>query len=61
MQPEQLDAAYLWDMLDTAQVSEGFTTGVRADQYADDRRSQLAVERTLEIIDEAARRVSDDF
>ena len=61
MQPEDRDAAYLWDMLDAARMIEGFTTGVRFDQYMGDRKLQSAVERALEIIGEAARRVSDTF
>ena len=60
MRPEERDAAYLWDMLDAAHLIEGFTTGVRFEQYMDDRKLQLAVERALEIIGEAARRVSED-
>jgi len=61
MQPEDRDAAYLWDMLDAARMIEGFTTDVRFDQYMGDRKLQLAVERALEIIGEAARRVSENF
>ena len=61
MQPENRDAAYLWDMLDAARMIEGFTTDVRFDQYMGDRKLQLAVERALEIIGEAARRVSENF
>lgn len=61
MRPEERDAAYLWDMLDAARLIEGFTTGVRFEQYMDDRKLQLAVERALEIIGEAARRVSEEF
>ena len=61
MQPEDRDAAYLWDMLDAARIIEEFTTDVRFDQYVGDRKLQLAVERALEIIGEAARRVSENF
>jgi len=38
MQPEERDAAYLWDMLDAARTIEGFTTGIRFEQYMDDRK-----------------------
>jgi len=61
MQPEQRDAAYLWDMLDAAQTVEQLCGDLNFIQYSDDRRTQLAVERSLEIIGEAAGRVSTSF
>jgi uncharacterized protein with HEPN domain len=60
MQPEERDAAYLWDMLDAARTIAGFIKGYVFLQYENDRKVQLAVERSLEIIGEAARRVSDN-
>jgi len=61
MQPEQRDAAYLWDMLDAARMVERLTCDQNFAEYANDRRTQLAVERSLEIIGEAAGRVSALF
>jgi len=61
MLPEERDAAYLWDMLDAARAIESFVAGVRAEDYARNRQLQYAVERALEIIGEAARRVSDSL
>ncbi len=61
MQPDQRDAAYLWDMLDAAQMAEQLSAGLDFTQYSNDRRTQLAVERSLEIIGEAAGRVSASF
>ena len=61
MQPEQRDAAYLWDMLDAARMVEQLTSGLEFTQYSNDRRTQLAVERCLEIIGEAAAKVSALF
>jgi uncharacterized protein with HEPN domain len=61
MQPDQRDAAYLWDMLDAARTVEQLSSGMDFTQYSNDRRTQLAVERSLEIIGEAAGRVSDLF
>lgn len=61
MQPEQRDAAYLWDMLDAAQMVEQLSEGLNFAQYSNDRRTQLAVERSLEIIGEAAGKVSTSF
>ena len=48
-------------MLDAARSVREFTTGVTQDQYLKDRKLQLAVERALEIIGEAARLVSPTF
>lgn len=59
MRPEDRDAGYLWDMLDAATTVADFMSGVRAADYVRDRKLQLAVERAIEIIGEAARRVSD--
>ena len=53
------DAAYLWDMLDSAETVREFMKDVSYHQYSRDRKLQLAVERAVEIIGEAARRVSD--
>ena len=61
MQPDQRDAAYLWDMLDAARTMEQLISGLDFTQYSNDRRTQLAVERCLEIIGEAAARVSALF
>jgi uncharacterized protein with HEPN domain len=45
MQPEERDAAYLWDMLDAARAIESFVAGVRVADYARNRQLQYAVER----------------
>ena len=61
MRPEDRDAGYLWDMLDAARTVRDFTTGLGLDEYRADRKLQLAVERAIEIIGEAARLVSASF
>ena len=61
MQPDQRDAAYLWDMLDAARMVQQLISGLDFTQYSNDRRTQLAVERSFGIIGEAAGRVSDLF
>ena len=61
MPPDQRDAAYLWDMLDAAKMVEQLCCGQDFARYSKDRRTQLAVERSLEIIGEAAGRVSASF
>lgn len=61
MPPESRDPAYLWDMLDAARSIQEFTKGVSQNLYLQNRMMQLAVERQLEVIGEAARRVSEAF
>ncbi len=61
MQPDSRDAAYLWDMLDAARTVEQLSSGLDFSQYSNDRRTQLAIERSFEIIGEAAGRVSASF
>jgi uncharacterized protein with HEPN domain len=61
MQPDERDAAYLWDMLDAARTIREFTSGVGFQQYSQNRMLQLAIERAVEIIGEAARHVSEAF
>lgn len=61
MQQGDRDAAYLWDMLDAARTIREFTSGVEFKQYSQNRMLQLAVERAIEIIGEAARYVSETF
>lgn len=61
MPPEERDPAYLWDMLDAAQTVRQLVAGLSVNSYLRDRRTQLAVERAIEIVGEAARRVSAAF
>ena len=61
MRPEDRDLAYLWDMLDAARTALEFTRGATFRAYEGDRKLQLAVERLVEIIGEAARHVSEPF
>jgi uncharacterized protein with HEPN domain len=55
------DAAALWDMRSAIQKILEFTTGVNQSTYVNDEFLQSAVERKLEILGEAARRVSVEF
>lgn len=48
-------------MLDAAQSIRRITAGLSHDDYQRNEIVQLAVERQLEVIGEAARRVSDEF
>jgi uncharacterized protein with HEPN domain len=62
MQPEERDPAYLWDMLEAARSVVEFTQDLTLEQFLEDRKdmtiTRLAVERKLEVLGEAARRVS---
>jgi len=55
------DPAYLWDMLDAAKTACQLTQGMTYQQYQQDRKLQLAIERLVEIIGEAARNISKTF
>lgn len=55
------DAAYIWDMLDAAQATREFVTGRTFDDYLNNRMLRGAVERHLEIIGEAANKISPEF
>lgn len=61
MQRDRTDAVFLWDMLDAAQAVVEFTTGKSFDDYQRERLLRAGVERSIEIIGEAARRVSRAF
>ena len=61
MQPEKRDVSYLWDMLEAAREAAEFTSGLTYAGYLENRMVQLAVERSIEIIGEAANRVSPGF
>lgn len=61
MLPDDRDAGYLWDMIDSARAVGDFTSSVNFGEYARDRKLRMAVKRGVEIIGEAARRISDSF
>ena len=58
---DERDPAYLWDIVEAAKEIVRFLAGKRLEDLASDRVLQLAVERELEIIGEAAARVSSGF
>lgn len=59
MRPEERDKAYLWDMLDAARAVEDFVRGKTYADYLSNRMLRGAVERHIEVIGEAARRISE--
>ncbi len=58
---EKRDPAYLWDMLDAAEAIMVFVSNRTFHDYQRDRMLRNAVERNMEIIGEAANRISDSF
>lgn len=58
MQPDPRDMALLWDMLDSTRNAIEFTKDFRYEKFLKDKKVRLAVERSLEIIGEAAKNVS---
>lgn len=61
MRPDDADAAYLWDMLQACREIASFTRDTALEDFLGDRKLVLAVERSLEIIGEAAGRISETF
>jgi uncharacterized protein with HEPN domain len=61
MLPEDRDISYLWDMREAAQLVRSFVQGQVYSHFYDDRLLRSAVERQVELIGEAARRVSAAF
>ena len=65
MRPKERDPAYLWDMLEAARDVVVFTDNLTLDEFLARGMAReiarLAVERKLEILGEAARRVSPSF
>ncbi len=61
MPPSDRDAAFLWDMLEVSRRVEESLRDVSLDQYRVDENLKMATERRIEIIGEAAGRVSQVF
>lgn len=61
MPTDNRDTASLWDMVQAIQNLQTFTAGFSYDDFAANLLVQRAVERELEILGEAARRMSSEF
>jgi uncharacterized protein with HEPN domain len=61
MQPDVRDAALLWDMLIHGRLVLKFVRSETFETYSDNQMLRLAVERSIQIIGEAANRLSDEF
>jgi len=54
------DLSFLIDMIDCIFDINEFTSGIRFDEFEKDKMRKLAVERQLEIIGQAANKISKD-
>lgn len=61
MQPDRQNAAHLWDMLVYARTTERLVHGKDFAEYEANETLRLAVERAIEVVGEAARRVETKF
>jgi uncharacterized protein with HEPN domain len=61
MQPEERDPAYLWDMLEAAREVEAMLEDYDLAAFMADRVMMRAIERSVEIMGEATRRVSKTY
>jgi|ERR1041385_8036534 uncharacterized protein with HEPN domain len=61
MPPEKDDRAYLADMLTFALEVVGFTRGIAREMYGESLQIRRGVERSVELIGEAAKHVSAAF
>lgn len=55
------DRVYVWDMLQAAKRVREFAEGQTFQHFLDDTMRRSAIERQIEIIGEAANRVSEEF
>lgn len=61
MRPEDRDLALLWDMRKFARQAHDLVRRIAFERLDDDPVRKLALERALEVLGEAARRVSPEF
>jgi len=61
MKPEERDLALLWDMRKFAQQAHDLVKRIEFERLDEDPIRKLALERALEVLGEAARRVSAGF
>ncbi len=61
MPPDAREAACLQDMLDAAREARELVSGVTLEAFLQEGMRRRALERTLELVGEAARRVSPEF
>ena len=61
MQPDAEDVTYVWDVVSACREIQEFMQDVEWEDFYNDRKLVLAIERSLEIIGEAAGCLSETF
>ncbi len=61
MQPEQKDAALLWDIKQAAEDIIDFVKGMQAHEFESNKVVRYAVERQILVLGEAAKNISDSL
>jgi uncharacterized protein with HEPN domain len=61
MPPEDRDLAYLWDMREFARIAASVAEGLTLDRLRSNQHDQLALAKAIELIGEAASRVSKEY
>ncbi|MFB3786172.1 MAG: DUF86 domain-containing protein [bacterium] len=61
MRKDRSELAYIWDMLEAANYAIEFAAGQSFHHFEQDDLLRSALERKIEIIGEAARRISKEF
>lgn len=61
MRPDNADLGYLWDMRKYAREVQQLVQGIEYEGFVEDWRLRRAVERCIEVVGEAAGRVSAEF
>ncbi len=61
MRPESRDTAWLWDMLETCREISEMLAENDLPAFLENRILVRAIERNIELLGEAARRISDEF
>jgi len=61
MRPDERDPGYIWDMVHYARQTVEISAGKSLDDLNNDRVFAMAIERSIEIIGEAANNVSEAF
>lgn len=61
MQPDDRDAAQLWDMLQAARDAHEIASQSSFEELVADKKTQLALAKAVELVGEAAARLSPEF
>jgi len=61
MRPDDRDAAQLWDMLQAARDATAIASQSSFEELVADRKTQLALAKAVELVGEAAARLSEEF